>query len=175
MKPGRMQRQEKVEKIKAHLSSAQALVISDYRGLTVEQITELRRELAKHSTEFHVHKNRFMKIAFKDKNYPQALIDQMTGPNAVAYVQGDINPVLKTIYDFTKQRYPVKVRGSYIGNAFFDASQSSALSKLPSREAMLSIFIGTVQAPIQKFANCLNEVMARFVRTMAAVADKKKE
>ncbi len=174
MKPGRMQRQEKVEKIKQYLDNSDSFVISDYRGLTVEQISEIRRELMKHEAEMHVHKNRFIKIALKDKEYPQEVIEQMTGPNAVVYVQGDISEVLKTLFGYVKKEYPIEVRGSYVDTGFLDKQQSETLSNLPSKEVMLAMVMGTMQAPVRNFASGLQEVIASFARAVQAVADSKK-
>ena len=176
MKPGRIQRQEKVDKIKQYLDSADSFVISDYRGLSVEQISEIRRELMKHGSEMHVHKNRFIKIALKDKEYSQEVIEKMTGPNAIVYVQGgDASAVLKTLFGYMKQTYPIEVRGSYIDNHFLDEKQSEALSKLPSKEVLLAILMNTMQAPVRNLASGLQEVITSFVRVVQSLADSKKD
>ncbi len=175
MKVGRQERVEKVEKIKAYLEDADSLILSDYRGLTVGQITAIRREMAKQEASLHVHKNRFVKIALKDKNYPPELIEKLSGPNAMIYVKGDVSQALKVLFDFAKKEYPIEVRGSFSDNTFMDSKESEKLSKLPSRELMLSMLLGTMQAPVQQFARGLKEIITSFARVVQEYAEKKKE
>ncbi|MCL2295158.1 MAG: 50S ribosomal protein L10 [Spirochaetes bacterium] len=162
---------EAVAEIKDKIENVNDFVVTDYRGLTVEQITGLRRKLRELSTEYKVVKNRYAKIAFNNKGIA-GLDNLLVGPSAIAMVKGDASSAVKAIFDFTKEA-PVQVKGGYIDGNIFDMQQLEAFSKLPTKMELISSLMGTMKAPIQNLVFVLNAPMQKLVRTIQAVADQK--
>jgi large subunit ribosomal protein L10 len=167
--------QSKVEAIGAEKERIQAagdFIFTEYRGLTVEQISALRRQLREKKATYHVVKNNFARIAFEELEYP-ALPGIFTGPTAVAYARGNPNEVAKILLDFAKEAPAVKIKGGMVGRGFFDAKQVEALSKLPGRDQLIAMLMSTMNAPMQNLVFALNAIPSKLVRTVKAVADKK--
>ena len=162
---------EAVDEIKNKIENVKDFVVTDYRGLTVGQITGLRRKLREFDTEYKVVKNRYAKIAFNNKGVT-GLDGFFIGPSAVAMVKGDAGPVVKAIIDFSKEA-PVQVKGGFIDGTIFDMKQLEAFSKLPTKMELISSLMGTMKAPVQNLVFVLNAPMQKLVRTMQAVADQK--
>lgn len=175
IKEGRANRQKKIDAIAQKLEGAKALIFNDYRGLSVLQISEIRKALREKGARMHVQKNRLAKRAAEDKKYPADLVAHLSGPTAITYVAGDeAMPVLKTLFEFVKKDYPLSVRAAFIENTVFNAEDAQRLSMLPSRDELLSMLMRTLNAPVQKLALTLNEIPTRVVRTLSAIADSKK-
>lgn len=160
-----------VDEIKEMLSSANDYIFTDYRGLTVSQITELRARLRENDAEYRVMKNNFAKIAFQQLEKPD-VAEYFVGPTAVALSRADATTVLKTLIEFAKDS-PVEIKGALVGDSIFDSAQAEALSKLPSREALIAQLMSVMQAPLQNFVYALNAIPTQMVRVLQAVADKK--
>ncbi len=160
-----------VAEIKGKIENIKDFVVTDYRGLTVEQITNLRRKLREFGTEYKVVKNNYAKIAFKNKGV-KGLDNLLVGPSAIAMVKGEAGPVVKALIDFSKET-PVQVRGGYIDGNIFNMQQLEAFSKLPTKIELISSLMGTMKAPVQNLVFVLNAPMQKLVRTMQAVADQK--
>jgi large subunit ribosomal protein L10 len=162
---------EAVTEINNKIVDVNDFVITNYRGLTVEQITGLRRKLRELNTEYKVVKNSYAKIALKSKGVA-GLEELLVGPSAIAMVKGDASAVVKTIFDFTKET-PVQVKGGYIDGNIFDMQQLEAFSKLPTKIELISMLMGTMKAPVQNLVYVLNAPLQKLVRTIQAVADQK--
>lgn len=160
-----------LEAMKEKLGSARDYIFTDYRGLTVEQITQLRRELRQRSADYRVIKNRYAKRAFEELEQPD-VSGFLVGPTALVFAGEDVSGTAKVIFDKGKE-WPVSVKGSLIDGQVFDAAQTEAVSKLPGREALLSSLAGTMMAPVQNLAFALNGVTQKLVRVLQAVAEKK--
>ena len=162
-----------VTEIKDSFSEVSDFVFTDYRGLTVEQITGLRRKLAEMGAEYHVVKNTHARIAFKDMEHPE-VADLLVGPTALAFVKEDSNAVTKALFDFAKEA-PVSVKGGLVDGTLYDAGQMEAYSKLPGRDQLIAMLMSTMNAPVQNFVFAINGVVTKLVRTLQAVADSKSE
>ncbi len=148
-------------------------IFTNYRGLSVSQITELRTKLRGENANYRVVKNRYAKIALKKLEAPQ--VDEMLiGPTAVAFPKDESGAVAKVIVEYAKE-HPVEIKGGIIDGQVFDAQQMEAYSKLPTREELMAKLMGTMNAPLQHFLYALNGVPTKLVRTLQAVADKKKD
>lgn len=148
-------KEEAVKALRDEFSDYSGYIFTDYRGMTVEQITNLRQQLRKKDAAYRVVKNRFAKIAFKDLNHGGAE-DHMVGPTAVALTKGEESgPVAKILFEFAKGGAPLSVKGAIIGGDLYDANQIEAYSKLPTRLELISILMGTMKAPVQKLAATL--------------------
>lgn len=162
-----------VSHIKTMVEGSSDIIFADYRGLTVEQITDLRGKLAEHDAELRVVKNNFTKIALKELKMPD-VGDSLFGPTAMALIKKDSGPVAKAMVEFAKD-LPLDLKGGIVGGQFFDNAQIAALSKLPGRDQLLASLMGTMNAPLKNMMYAMNGVAEKFVRTLKAVADKKNE
>jgi large subunit ribosomal protein L10 len=146
-------------------------IFTDYRGLTVAQISHLRTKLREENATFRVVKNRYAKIALKNLEMPQ-VDDMLIGPTAVALPKDESGSVAKVLVEFGKDA-PVEIKGGIIDGKVFDAKQMEAYSKLPTRDELIAKLMGTINAPLQHLAYAINGIPSKLVRTLKAVADKK--
>jgi large subunit ribosomal protein L10 len=160
-----------LEAIKAKLGEGSDYIFTDYRGLTVDQITELRGKLREKSAEYRVMKNRYARLAFEQLDMAEVK-DLLVGPTAIALLNDDSPAIAKIILDYGKDA-PVEVKGAYVDGQLFDAAQTEALSKLPGREQLLAQLMSTMNAPLQNLVYAMNGVTQKLVRVLQAVADKK--
>ncbi|HZG15149.1 MAG TPA: 50S ribosomal protein L10 [Candidatus Bathyarchaeia archaeon] len=159
-------REEKVQavnEIATKFRESQSTVVADYRGLTVAQVTELRKQLREAGVEFKVYKNSLTRLATAQENLTE-LDDQLTGPNAIAFSKDDVIAPAKILADFAKKNDKLEIKGGVIEGKVVDAEQIKALAALPSREGLLSMLLSVLQAPVRNFALAVK-----------AVADQKEE
>lgn len=148
-------KEDAVKAIKDEFSEYNGYIFTDYRGMTVAQITELRNALRKNDAAYRVIKNRYAKLALHEMGKDGA-DEQMVGPTAVALAKGDeSNVVAKVLYEAIKNGSPLQVKGGIINGEVMSADQVEALSKLPGRLELLASLMGTMKAPVQKLAATL--------------------
>ncbi|AFG36647.1 50S ribosomal protein L10 [Spirochaeta africana] len=164
-------KKEAVARLKEMFSETQDFFFADYRGMSVDQITQLRRKLRENNAEFRVVKNRYAKIALQQLEKPD-VSEYLVGPTAMALSMGDSSAVAKEIYALTKD-WSLEVKGGIVDGNVFDSAQVEAFSKLPGRMELLAMLMGTMNAPVQNFVYALNAVPTKLVRTLQAVADQK--
>ena len=160
-----------VNALKAQFAGVDSFFFTDYRGLTVEQVTDLRVKLREQNAEYHVIKNNLAKIAMKDLG-KEGVEELLVGPTAVALAHDEAGPVAKTLLDFGKDA-PVAMKGGYLEGVVFDEPGVLAFSKLPTRVELIARVMATMNAPVQNVALVLNGVTTKLVRTLAAVAEQK--
>ena len=160
-----------VADVSAKLGDAQAALLAEYRGLSVAQMTELRRRAYAAKVYLKVVKNTLARRAVEGSQY-ECLKDQFSGPLAFA-ISGDPVVVAKLLSEFAQDNEALKIKAGAMNGKIMTAQQIQALAKLPGREQLLATLLGTMQAPIQKFVQTLNEVPSKFVRALAAVRDAK--
>jgi large subunit ribosomal protein L10 len=160
-----------VAEVSGSLTGAQAAMLAEYRGLSVAQMTVLRRKAHDSQVYLRVVKNTLARRAVEGTSF-ECLKDQMTGPLAFA-VSADPVAVARILSEFAKDNEALKIKAGAMGGKLMSLEQIKALATLPGREQLLAQLLGTMQAPIQKFVRTLNEVPAKFVRTLAAVRDAK--
>lgn len=163
---------EAVTKLKESFTQTPDLIFSDFRGLTFPQMIELRNKLGEQGTTYKVVRNAFARIAMKEAGLPDASA-MLEGPTALAFLGKDPSPAAKVMVDFTKNA-PLTIKGGVVSGKLFSAKEIEALSKLPGRLQLLAMLMGTMNAPIRDFVYVLNAIPSKLVRTLAAVADKKK-
>jgi large subunit ribosomal protein L10 len=151
------------------------LYFSDYRGLTVSQITELRGRLRDRGTRFTVVQNRYTRIALQDLGYA-GTEPFLTGPTALALVPGggDLSAVSKALLDFGRTT-SLEVKGGYVEGRAIGPGEVTALSRLPGREQLLATLMGAMNAPIRNFVSVLQASVAQVARVLQAVAERKAE
>ena len=157
--------------IRETLSQSNGYIFTDYRGLTVEQITDLRARLRKSHADYRVVKNRFTRIALRQLDMPE-VGDLLVGPTALALVKDEPTTIAKILFDFARET-SVSVRGALVDGKVYTGEQTEALSRLPSREQLLAQLMSTMNAPVQNLVYAMNGVTQKLVRVLQAVADKK--
>jgi large subunit ribosomal protein L10 len=161
-----------INELKDDFSTAKDFIFADYRGLTVEQITNLRKLLRAKDARFKVVKNNFARLAFEQLSAPD-VAEYLTGPTAVAISPKDPNEVAKILLDFVREAPALHIKGGLVGDAVYDAKQIEAFSKLPGRLELISMLMSVMNGPVRNLATALNDVNARLVRTIKAVGDQK--
>ena len=148
-------KEDAVKALKEEFEGYNGYIFTDYRGMTVAQLTELRTQLRKNDAQYRVIKNRFAKIAMKDLGKGGAE-EQMVGPTAVALAKGDeSNVVAKALFEAIKNGAPMQVKGALIDGELMSAESVEALSKLPTKLELIASLMGTMKAPVQKLAATL--------------------
>lgn len=160
-----------VTEVSEKLSGAQAALLAEYRGLTVAQMTTLRRKAYDSKVYLRVVKNTLARRAVEGTSF-KCLQDQMVGPLAFA-ASADPVAVAKILSEFAKDNDSLKIKAGAMSGKLMSLAQIQALAMLPGREQLLAQLLGTMQAPVQKFVQTLNEVPTKFVRALAAVRDAK--
>lgn len=162
-----------VEVLKSIFGETKDFIFADYRGLSVQQITDLRSKLREQSASFKVVKNNYAKIAFQQLEHPD-VAELLVGPTALALTQDDSGTIAKILVDAAKD-LPLVVKGALVDGSVFDADQVIDFSKLPTKPELLASLMGTMQAPLQYLVYAMNGVTQKLVRVLQAVADKKQE
>lgn len=161
-----------VSALQQSFSNGTDFFFADYRGMSVEQMTELRAKLRENNATFRVVKNRFAKIAFSNMEKPDGVASLLKGPTAVTSVVGESGPAAKVLFELAKDM-SLSVKGGLVGGDLFDQAQLEAYSKLPTKMELISSLMGTMRAPVQNVVYVLNAVPTKLVRTLQAIADKK--
>lgn len=146
-----------VEEISASIKDAQSVVLVDYRGLTVEQDTQLRKQLREAGITYKVYKNTMMNFAFKGTDC-EALTPYLEGPSAVAISTEDATAPARVLCKFAKTAEALEVKGGVVEGVAYDAKGIENISKIPSREELLSKLLGSIQSPITNFARVMNQL-----------------
>jgi large subunit ribosomal protein L10 len=162
---------EAIKRIREMVAGSRDVLFADFRGLTVEQITALRRALSKQQADFKVVRNTYARLALRELGLP--VVDEfLVDPTALTLVRGDVGPVAKTLADFGRET-TLKIKGGVIERRAASGEQVEAISRLPGREVLYAILMGTMKAPATNLVRSLSAVSSKLVRTLKAVADKK--
>ena len=146
-----------VEEISAQIKDAQSVVLVDYRGLTVEQDTRLRKQLREAGITYKVYKNTMMNFAFKGTDF-EALAPYLEGPSAVAISTEDATAPARVLCKFAKEADKLEIKGGVVEGIAYDAKGIGEIAKIPSREELLSKLLGSIQSPITNFARVMNQL-----------------
>jgi large subunit ribosomal protein L10 len=152
--------------------SAYSAVAAEYRGLTVDEMTLLRKEARNNGVYLRVIKNTLARRAVEDTDF-SCMQDGMTGPLVLAFSQEDPGAAARVIKDFVKEHDQMIVKMVSIGGKLLDASELDTLAKMPTYDQAISMLMAVMKAPVEKLARTLNEVPGKLVRTVAAVRDAK--
>lgn len=165
------EKQAVVAEVSAEVAGAAAIVVAEYRGLEVGNITILRANARKEGVYLRVLKNTLARRAVAGTPF-EGLQEHMVGP-LIYGISKDPVAAAKVLQDFAKSNDKLVLKGGAMANYVMDANGVKALASMPSREELLSKLLGTMQAPIAQFVRTLNEVPTKFVRGLAAVRDAK--
>ncbi|QRN85337.1 50S ribosomal protein L10 [Clostridia bacterium] len=160
-----------VKEIQGKLETASSVVVTDYRGLNVAQVTELRKELRDAGVEYRVLKNTLTRLAAKESGI-EGLEDTLTGPNAIAFSPDPVSAA-KVLYEFAKNCDKLEIKGGVLEGKVISTEELKALSELPSREVLLSMVLRSMVGPLTNFASVLNAPLRDLVGVLSAVKEQK--
>ncbi len=146
-----------VDEISEVIKDAQGVVLVDYRGLTVEQDTALRRQLREAGITYKVYKNTMMNFAFKGTEC-EALAPHLEGPSAIAVSKDDATAPARVIVKFAKEAPSLELKAGVVEGVLYDAKGIAEIAKIPGREELLSRLLGSLQSPVANFARVLNQI-----------------
>ncbi len=161
-----------VKDIKEKFEKSKVIVLTDFKGLTMSQMTTLRKKLKPIDAEFKVYKNTLISRAIKDKAY-DGIDPLLTGSTAIVFGYSDQLAPTKVISQFMKENEKLSVKGGLLDGKFIDPKTISVLAKLPSREVLLAKLLGTMKAPITNFVLDCKGILTKFVIALSAIKDKK--
>jgi large subunit ribosomal protein L10 len=166
------QKQAIVAEVAEVARTAHSVVAAEYRGITVEQMTDLRVQARNNGVYLRVVKNTLARRAVEDTEF-ECMTDGLTGPLVLAFSQEDPGAAARVIKDFAKENDQLKVTLVSIGGQLLAASELETLAKLPTYDQAISMLMSVMKAPVQKLAATMNEVPGTLVRTIAAIRDAK--
>lgn len=146
-----------VEEISASIKDAQSVVLVDYRGLTVEEDTQLRKQLREAGVTYKVYKNTMMNFAFKGTDF-ESLAPFLEGPSAVAISNEDATAPARILAKFAKTAPKLELKAGVVEGILYDHAGIQEIAKVPSKDELLSKFLGSIQSPITNFARVINQI-----------------
>ncbi|MGD8624386.1 MAG: 50S ribosomal protein L10 [Anaerolineae bacterium] len=153
------------------LSRSRAMIMADYRGLTVANITQLRSNLREVEGVFQVVKNSLFERALEEAGLPIPA-EQMEGPLAIGYCFGDVPPMAKALTDFAKEADVLEIKGAILGQDLLSVKQVKDLAALPPREVVRAQLVAMIQGPMSSLVNTLNAPMREIAQVLQARADQ---
>ncbi len=161
-----------VKEIEEKLQAASLVVFTDYRGITVSEMNELRNTLRAPGVEFKVLKNTMLEFALRNTGFAE-VIDHIEGPNAVLFSNEDPVTPAKSIHDFIKKTKKLEVKVGLVEGKVINSDQVKELAELPPREALLAQVVGTMQAPITGFVTVLDANISGLARALEQIRVQK--
>ena len=167
-------KEETVAGLREIIAGSKGAILTDYRGLTVAEVTNLRKKLRDTKAEYHIVKNTLFKLALGGEVNAD-LEKLLTGPTAIVFAQEDIVAPAKAILDFVAaaKKPEVQVKGGYLDGKVYSTAQVTALSKLPPREQIMAQIIGAINSPASGVVNTIDAVLSELARAIQAIADQK--
>ena len=167
-------KRETIEELRAQLDASKTMIVSEYRGLKVKEITEIRRALRKQNVSYRVVKNRLMRIAAGENASAAALSPLLVGPTAIAFGT-DESATARAVLDAVRPYRIVKITGGVLGSTAIDAEAVSRLATLPSREVLLAEALGAITAPLAMTAGLFDAPGRDVAGLVQALIDKRGE
>ncbi len=162
---------EGIKKIRDLIEGSRDVIFTDFRGLNVTQITGLRRSLQEKEAEYRVVKNNYARLALSELGFPFDE-DFLVDPTAVALVRSDIGPIAKVLFEFTRDS-TLRIKGGLIDGKVVSSEQVEAISRLPGRDQLYAMLMGTMNAPLTNLVYTMGAILTKLVRTLQAVVDSK--
>lgn len=161
-----------VDEVRERFDGASAAILTEYRGLTVKDLANLRQALRDAGATYGIYKNTLVRFAVRDLGATE-LEDMLTGPTAIAFIDGDAAAVAKALRDFSKTNPNLVIKGGLLGTSILSAADTNALAELPSREVLLARIAGGLAAPLQKMAGLLQALPRNMAYGLAALIEQK--
>ena len=166
-------KREMIEDLRAQLGGSKTLIVSEYRGLKVKEIGEIRRALRKQDVTYRVVKNRLMRIAAQDSPVSDAISPLLVGPTAIAFGNDEAGTAKALIDAVKPYNRVVKITGGVLGSRAIDADAVTRLAALPSRETLLAEAIGAITAPMSTMAGLFDAPLRDVAGLIQALHDKR--
>jgi large subunit ribosomal protein L10 len=160
-----------VDEVRSRLDEADAVIVTEYRGLKVKDLAALRRSISTLGAEYRIYKNTLVRLAANQS--ADGFAELVTGPTALTFVQGDAAAVTKALRDFARANPLLVIKGGLLGNSVLGAQATAALADLPSREVLLARLAGALAAPMQSMAGLLAAVPRNFAYGLVALRDER--
>src|SRR3954470_16130663 len=160
-----------VDEVRGRLDAASAAILTEYRGLKVKELADLRRSLREAGGEYKVYKNTLVRFAARDLGLDD-LESLLVGPTGITFVDGDAAAVAKALRDYARTNPNLIVKGGVLGTKILSAADTTALAELPSREVLLARIAGGLAAPLQQMASLLATLPRNFAYALKALVDK---
>lgn len=170
----REQKEKMMADYAERLSQSQAMILTDYRGLTVAQISEVRRNLREIKGSFQVVKNTLFERVLEQSGI-QVKTEPLQGPLAVAFCMGDPQPVAKALLGIAKETDILQIKGAILGNRFLGPEAVKNLAELPPREVILAQLLGTVQGPMSDLVGIITAPLRELVQVLQARSEQGQE
>jgi large subunit ribosomal protein L10 len=170
-----LEKENVVADLAKSIETSSATIYTDYRGLSVAEVTTLRKKLREVDAEYHVVKNTLFRLAAKDKLPLDELDAFLVGPTAVGFAKGDVVAAAKTLLDFIKDHKQVALKVGVIDGKVYTPDQVTAISKLPPKEQIIAQILGAIDAPASNLVGTLDAIIGDIVFTIQAIADQKAE
>lgn len=167
-------KQQIVSEVNQAASSALSAVLADYRGVSVEDMTALRKNARENKVYLRVVRNTLLKRAVADTEF-ECIQEVLIGPTILAFSQEDPGAAARVLKDFSKENDDFEIKALSVGGRLMDASQIDALAKLPTLDQARSMLMSVMLAPVTKLARTMNEVPSKVTRAVAAVRDQKQD
>jgi large subunit ribosomal protein L10 len=161
-----------VDEVRGKLAGADAALLTEYRGLSVKQLADLRRQLRPSGAEYKVYKNTLVRLAAREV-VEDRLDSLLVGPTAITFVQGDAAAVAKTLRDYARVNQALVLKGGLLGAKVLTAKELEKLADLPPRDRLLAIVAGAFQAPLVKLAGLLQALPQNFAYGLKALIDQR--
>ena len=165
-------KQQKVKEIEERINDAKLVIFTDYRGLTVAEMTDLRNRLRAPGVKFKVGSNTITELALKFTGY-ELLIQHIEGPNAVLFSSEDVVGPAKTIFDFISKYKKMEIKVGILEGQIIGVDKIKALADLPPRDVLIAQVLGTMQAPISSFVYVLNANITGLARALDQIREQK--
>ena len=165
---------DNVEEIKDKIEKSQSVVLVNYRGLNVEQITELRSRYRDAGVDYKVYKNTMMRFAFKDSGL-EDFNEYLKGPSAIAFGYDDPVNAAKITSEFIKDNEQLEIKAGIVDGKIIDIDGVNSLAKLPTKEVLIAQVLGGFNSPIQGFTNVLQGTIRSLATVLNAIAEDKEE
>ena len=146
-----------VDEISAVIKDAQSVVVVDYRGLTVEQDTALRKQLREAGVVYKVYKNTMINLAVKGTEF-EALVPHLEGPTAIAISKEDATAPARILYNFAKTAEALELKAGVVDGTYYDNDGIKVIATIPSRNELLSKLLGSIQSPVTNFARVIKQI-----------------
>jgi large subunit ribosomal protein L10 len=166
-----LKNQQEVKNLTEKFKTMNGMILTEYHGLTVDEISELRSKLRPLNSEYAVVKNTLSEIALKEAGI-ETVDSYFTGPTALVIQNGDIVSPAKVVMEFAKSHAKLKVKAGFMEGKFVDASTIEQLSALPSKEVLIATMLGSMNAPITGFVNVLAANIRGLVTVLEAIGKK---
>jgi large subunit ribosomal protein L10 len=161
-----------VDEVRERLTSSSAVLLTEYRGLKVSELAELRRNLRAAGGDYKIYKNTLVRFAVRETGI-EGIEELLVGPTALAFVDGDAAAVAKALRDFSRGNQALVLKGGVLGSKVLSADDAKALADLPSREVLLARIAGGLAAPMQQFAGLLQALPRNLAYGLKALIDQK--